>query len=211
MNIKFRMSVEEYRAYCMSFFTKFESKEKMHEMISSMSLEDFRQWIQDINTGYYGYYEPIKELVALIRGDYDPNKDYDSDKEDPLYEVSNHALFIKYRDIHNDVYQQYFNSLVSYSKKQEELKKFMEAKDLEELLNIEVDGKKFKALKVISVLWSGWESDQHAWLVEDNEELRLVASNHGSLFFTDKSFLESKISEYKHAIKETEDLLSIIK
>jgi len=210
MNIKFRMTVEEYKAYCMSFFAKFQ-KEEINKQISEMSIPEFQAWFQKIGEEYYEYYSPVKELIKIIRGDYDPLKDYDNDKEDPLHTDEAQAFFVPFRETHNDVYQEFFNSLSAYNQKMEDLEKFHEEQALERMLNIEVDGKHFKALKVISVYWSGWECDSAAWIVEDEGQLRLVASNHGHKQFVEKSFLEGKLEEYKKAISDTEEMLSMLK
>jgi hypothetical protein len=210
MNIQFRMTVEEYKAYCLSFFSQF-NKEEINKQISEMSIPEFQAWFQKIGEEYYEYYSPVKELVAIIRGDYDPLKDYDSDKEDPLHTDEAQAFLTPFRETHNEVYQEFFNSLPAYAQKMEDLEKFHDEQEQERLLNIEVDGKHFKALKVIDVYWSGWECDQYAWLVKDGEEIRLVISDHGHKHFTDKAFLEGKIAEYKKAISETEDMLAMIK
>jgi hypothetical protein len=204
------MTVEEYKAYCMKFFSQFD-KAQINKQIAEMSIEEFKQWFQKIGEQYWEYYAPVKELVKLIRGDYDPTKDYDSDREDPLNTDEGQAFFVPYRETHNDVYQEFFNSLSAYTQKMKDLDKFHDEQKQERLLNIEVDGQKFRALKAISVYWSGWECDSTAWIVKDGEELRLVASNHGGLYFADKSFLEEKLAEYKQAITETEDLLSMLK
>jgi hypothetical protein len=204
------MTVEEYKAYCLSFFEQF-NKEEINKQIAEMSVEDFKQWFQKIGEQYWEYYAPAQELIKLIRGDYDPTKDYNSNKKDPLKTDEAQAFFVPYRETHNDVYQEYFNSLSAYAQKMKDLDKFHHDQEQERLLNIEVDGKHFKALKAISVYWSGWECDGTAWVVKDGEELRLVASNHGSLYFTDKSFLQGKLEEYKQAIADTEDLLSMLK
>lgn len=209
MNIQFRMTVEEYKEYCMSFFAQFD-KEQLNQQINGMSISEFQDWFQKVGEEYWEYYNPVKELIKLIRGDYDPTN-YEDERDDPLYEEENQAFFVQYRETHNDVYQEFFNSLSAYQQKMKDLEKFHHEQEQERLLNIEVDGKKFKALKAISVYWSGWECDGTAWLVQDGKEMRLVTSDHGSLKFTDKSFLQEKLQEYKQAISDTEDLLSMLK
>ena len=210
MNIQFRMTIEEYKAYCMSFFNQFDNKQ-LNKQIGEMTIPEFQDWFQKFGEQYYEYYAPVKELAKLIRGDYDPVKDYESEQKDPLKEDEAQAFFVPYRNTHNDVAQEYFNSLSSYNQKMEDLEVYHREKEQERLLTIEVDGKQFKAIKAISVYWTGWESDSTAWLVQDEGQLRVVASNHGGLYFTDKSFLENKIAEYKQAISETENLLSMLK
>lgn len=209
MNIQFRMTVEEYKAYCMSFFSQF-NQEQLNKQIGEMTIPEFQEWFQKIGEQYYEYYSPVKELVKLIRGDYDPVKDYDSDKEDPLQEDEAQAFFVPYRELHNQVYQDFISSMPAYEQKMEDIQKFRDAEEQERLLNIEVDGKEFKALKAIPVYWTGWECDQYAWVVKDGEEIRLVISDHGHKHFTDKAFLENKIAEYKQAISDTEDMLSMM-
>ena len=90
------------------------------------------------------------------------------------------------------------------------MKEKMKQDAIEKSKIIEVNGKTFKALEVIDVLWAGWESDDKAWLVNDDGVLKLVASNHGTLHFTGKEFLEEKINEYQLAIENSKKLLSIL-
>lgn len=210
MTIQFRMTVEEYKAFCQEFLNKF-NNEQLNEQIAKMTIPEFQEWLQKMSEDYYETYSPVKELLKIIRGDYDPSKDYDSDKEDPLDIEENRAFFVQYRDVHGEVYHDYMESLSAYNQKMKDLEQYHNDQEQERLLNIEVDGKEYKAIKVISVFWSGWECDQYAWLVKEGDETRLVTSNHGSKNFTDKSFLENKIAEYKQAIVETEDMLSLLK
>jgi len=75
---------------------------------------------------------------------------------------------------------------------------------------IKVDGKDFKVLKTIEVLWSGWDCDGEAWLVNDNEKNKLVVSSHGQKYFSDKNFLENRIIDYETAIKESLELIQML-
>lgn len=206
MKIQLNMTLEQYKDYCMSFFSQFD-KEQLNAQLASMSIEDFQDWYHQTSTDYYEYLQPVKDLVKLIRGDYDVR----SDADDPMDEEENDQLARQYRETHNSVYQEYFDSMTGYVQKISDLEQYYKDQEQERLLTIKVDGQTFKALKVISVLWSGWESDQYAWLVKVNEEVRLVTSNHGCLKFTDKAFLEEKLAEYKQAMVETQDMLSMLK
>ena len=38
--------------------------------------------------------------------------------------------------------------------------------------------------------------------------MRIIVSDHGHKYFTDKSFLEQKIKEYQSAIEETNEVLN---
>jgi CRISPR/Cas system CSM-associated protein Csm4 (group 5 of RAMP superfamily) len=205
------MSVEEFKEQCQKFISNLQAQEDWNKKISQMTLEEFQQWNKEMLESYYSCYEIVKELIKQIRGDYDPLKDYDSDKEDPLKEEDNQKFFRQYRDTFENIYQQFIDSMPAFAQKQQELKDYRDAEAQERLLNIEVDGKKFKALKAIEVLWSGWECDGTAWIVEDQGQKRLVASNHGELYFADKDFLEEKMKEYKEAIAETENALAMLK
>ena len=52
------------------------------------------------------------------------------------------------------------------------------------------------------------ECDDKAWLVNDDGKMRIIVSDHGHKYFTDKSFLEQKIKEYQSAIEETNEVLN---
>lgn len=210
MNIQFRMTVEEYKAFCQEFFNKF-NKEQLNEQIAAMTIPEYQDWFAQLSEDYYKSYAPVKELLKIIRGDYDPREDYESEKEDPLDNVQTKAFFVQYRDVHGNTLYDYLESMPAYNQKMKDLEQFYKDQEQERLLNIEVDGKAYKANRAIPVLWSGWECDAYAWLVEQDNEHRLVTSNHGSMHFAEKSFLEDKIAEYKKAIAETEEFLAILK
>ncbi|NCQ51745.1 hypothetical protein GW796_07610 [archaeon] len=93
----------------------------------------------------------------------------------------------------------------------EKFYKIKEEKRLQEALNITVNGEQFKALTMCDVLWSGWESDSLAWVVNDNGSKRLVTSNHGSLNFDTQKFLEDKLKEYEDVANQTKAMLELLK
>ena len=63
---------------------------------------------------------------------------------------------------------------------------------------------------VLGKFLTGWECDNTAWVVVDNGVKKIVTSDHGTLSFTEKVFLEDKINEYKKAIEDTEKLLMLV-
>lgn len=210
MTIKFRMTLEEYKIFCMNFISEFQSKEDLNQKILQMTPQDFQKWNHDLNNNYYACYEPVKELAKQIRGDYDPIKDYDTEKEDPLKQEDNLKFFREYRECFESVYNNFIKSIPNIQQKNKELKAYLEFKAQEDLLSIEVDGKKFKAIKAISVLWTGWECDSTAWVVEHEGQNQLVVSDHGQLYFSSKEFLENKIKEYETAAIDTKNMLSML-
>ena len=90
------------------------------------------------------------------------------------------------------------------------LGEFLKQKQIEKFNTIVVGDKTYKAIDGCDVLWSGWECDDSAWVVEENNQKRLVASNHGSLYFEDAQFLENKIKEYHDAITNSIRLLRLL-
>ena len=93
----------------------------------------------------------------------------------------------------------------------EEWAQYVMKQNEERLKYITVNGVDYKADKVIDVLWSGWESDQQAWLVNDNGVPKLVATNHGQHMFVSLGFLEERIAEYERVLSESREVLNILK
>jgi hypothetical protein len=207
-----QMSIEKYVEFCQDFFKKqpFNDKVALTQLLSVMSYEEFNKWKNKMNEDYYSFYQPVKELAKKIRGDYDPLTNTDVEKKDPLQEKENHQFFISYREVFENVYENFFQNLPIFVQKVEDLKNENLRKAIEQSMNIKVDGKEFKAIASCDVLWSGWECDPTAWIVVDNGRNRLVASNHGSLYFEDEKFLQNKIKEYELAIEKSKELLNML-
>ena len=88
------------------------------------------------------------------------------------------------------------------------------ARDVE--VGLAIDGRKIKSiLKTFLVLYSGWELDDVAWIVEfeDGGRAELVRTDHGGVYISDdgKTELALKIAEYEKAIKETQEALDWLK
>jgi hypothetical protein len=75
---------------------------------------------------------------------------------------------------------------------------------------LELDGVKHLVLARAPVLWSGWECDGTAWVVEKDGKPMLVTSNHGGQQLGNVELLKSKLQEYEDAIKATKLLLGLV-
>lgn len=73
-----------------------------------------------------------------------------------------------------------------------------------------VQGESYRVLKIIDVLWSGWECDGVAWVVETPTGNRLVMTNHGSHFFAEASALQARINSYRIAQEASEEALALL-
>jgi len=69
---------------------------------------------------------------------------------------------------------------------------------------ITVSHETYKVLHQFPVLYKGWESDNVAWIVQDEGKNALVMSNHGVNYFAKKEELFEKITEYKEALSDSE-------
>jgi hypothetical protein len=210
MKIQLPMSIAEYKSYCQSFFDAQPSKEQINNSIRAMSVEEFQEWLMQIIESYQSYYDPVRALVKIIRGSYDPVTDYDKDIDDPLHAEEIQAQFVPFRNVHNETYLEYIDSLPAFVEKEKEQQAALEKKHYEDSLKVVVDGVHYRALKAIAVYWSGWECDSTAWIVEKDGVNRVVMSNHGHTQFVEKGELEEKINEYKKAIAETQEALDLL-
>lgn len=75
---------------------------------------------------------------------------------------------------------------------------------------LDVDGQKFRVLAVTPVLWSGWECDSQAWVIERDGQRVLVTTDHGAQVQGNEEMLRGKLVEYRQAIEDTERLLAIL-
>lgn len=151
-----------------------------------VTAENFEEWRAQIANSFSAVWKPVASLWR--------KKAIDNAKRDELRAI--HGLAYD-RVITNEIYRRLTDAWrAEYEKNR-----------YEESLNIEVDGVAFKALKRIDVLWQGWESDEYAWLVEDNGVKRIVMTNHGQHMFVDTAVLQNKIEMYQQAIEDSKQLI----
>lgn len=208
------MNIDDFKAKCESFFALecFKDNDSVIKLLSNRKAIDYLDWKQNLIQAYNAENNSVvKNLIKDIReeaGFVIYKDDFDND---PVAKKENQELINKYRDVLNDTFNNFFEKFDFFKVKEQELKDFLAEKNLQEKLKVSVGDKSFVAEKVVDVLWSGWECDNYAWLVNDNGEKKIVASNHGDTYFTDKSFLEGKIKEYEDAINATKEMLSLLK
>lgn len=193
MNI---MSIADYKKQCESWFesVEFQSNEELTAIIGEMTPVEFSNWLEQLWVTYYHNFEVIVYCRAEIRR---------SDSFDGTFnEVK------EYTDTYYSVIEDGLSQYAIYSQKQQELTEYRARAEITRQLQVSVDGTSYVAEQVIDVLWSGWDCDSKAWLVNDNGAMRVVATNHGDTYFADAAFLNDKIAEYEHAIKETRAMLA---
>ena len=207
-----KMTLAQFQVDCESFFTTYplNSEANIKEYVAGKSLEEIVEWIGDIGARYFDEkYAYIQKLILEIRGDYDI---YEGDTDDdPLHFPENRKVVNSYQDVYNNVYQKHFMELPIIKNILEAVAKLRESKRIEEAKHIKVEDKEFTAIAMCDVLWSGWESDNTAWVVNDGGTNKLVTSNHGSLNFDQAKFLEEKIAEYEETIRQSRELLALLK
>lgn len=202
----------QYTIFWEDFFQfPLDSEINVNDKIKSLSTTDFKIWFDELCIEYREVcFAPILQWVAQIRGSYNPLTTSDSEA-DPIRSEYNQAILNTYKNIFDNVFKEKVDGLDMVIQKNKDWSENYLAELKEQSLNIEVNDHSFKAIAVCDVLWSGWECDSNAWVVVDNGIKKLVTSDHGTLSFTNPSFLEDKISEYKKAIEESEKLLLLIK
>lgn len=208
------MKITDYKKYCEEFFQqeRFQSIEVFNKEITELSLEQFREFQDKLFDEYNKKDDIIRDMIKDIRTKANFNVraiDVDWEK-DPVKKKEHQLVIHAYRDIYNNVFNENIAKFESYAKKYKEWQDHMAQKRHEESLKITVNGKDYVAEKVIEVLWSGWECDGSAWLVNDNGKMRVVMTNHGSTYFAEKSALEEKVKEYQDAIKNTQDMINAL-
>ena len=56
-----------------------------------------------------------------------------------------------------------------------------------------------------------WEMDGYGYVINTGNDKKIIVTNHGKPIAVDKSYIETKISEYKEVIQETQRALFLIK
>lgn len=207
MNI---MSLAQYNDFCQSFFNKehLASEKNITALVNALSLQEYAQWYSNVTQSYYQEkYSFVRSLVSQIRGQYDVKT---ATGEDPLKTEENQKLFNSYRDIYNEVIDKNLDNLIIIIQKRQEWQEHLKEEAYQHSLSVNVQDIEFTAIEKCDVLWSGWECDNTAWIVEHEGQKKLVASNHGNTYFAERSFLEKKIKEYEQAIANSKKVLSLI-
>lgn len=68
----------------------------------------------------------------------------------------------------------------------------------------------YNVIHEFPVLYSGWECDYEAWIIDYEGKPRLVTTDHGGFDFDETDLLTDKIEEYKRAIAETQRALETL-
>jgi len=66
-------------------------------------------------------------------------------------------------------------------------------------------------LMEIEVLWSGWELDGTAWVMERaNGERYLKMSNHGAEYEAEIGELEERIAKYEYVLRQSKEAMALL-
>lgn len=197
------ISTDQYRAQCEQFFMTAEhTAEAIARQVESLTAVEFQVWQSAIIERYDDATKGlIRSLVAEIN--------FDEEVESKTTTAQRHVVRT-YLDINNNVCQVRIFDLVCVQAKSEELRQWYAQEEQKRLMGVQVDGRAFVAEEVVDVLWSGWECDNHAWLVRDEGVARLVTTDHGSAQFSDRAFLEERIASYQEAIAKTQRMLALL-
>ena len=179
--------------------------------VSNLEPLDFKEWLHKTNLSYNQNYNFISSYIKSVRAAHNFSfDDDDSNKEDPIKTSPYCNIIREYKEIYEQAYEK-LNKNTIFQEKIAELQKFNEEETRQDNLKVTVNDKEFKAIDMCDVLWSGWECDYYAWVVEDEGEKKLVTSDHGHRSFSDKEFLINKIKEYEKAIEDSKRLISLLK
>lgn len=199
--------LEEFKKSCELFFTVYALEETtIRNLYNCMTFENFKEWVEMVMKSYDDEnYTIIRKFISDVR------KNHDLDVFDPLLQVKENKDHLDaMRDIFNDTWENKFRSLDVIKEFYEKDRAIFEKERLERELQVTVDGLDFRAIAKCDVLWSGWECDSTAWVVEHEGKNKFVTTNHGQPSFVDVSFLKGKIDEYRKAIEQSEKLIALV-
>jgi len=87
----------------------------------------------------------------------------------------------------------------------------MDKEFLKNSLELKLEEKFGKIVSKFRILNHEWEMDGYGYIVNSGIDCQPVVTDHGKPVIVDKNYLETKISEYKEAIQETQRALFLIK
>lgn len=174
--------------------------------IDKMAIHEKMDWFHNAQTAYRDQtQEPITRFLAEVRG---PSWTLD-DHDDPAFTAENQAYLNTIRNIRQSVYEEFFFNLPLVQGVLADIDQHRQDGIRERDSRVVVDGIQYQVLKKIDVLWSGWECDGIAWLVQTGDGPKIVMSDHGQKHFDNGDELRARIFAYNEAIRETEELLKM--
>ena len=204
------LSNDEFRRLCESFFVGDYSPQGIAASLAEQTPDTLLTWFGSIDEAYDAHAgEYIRAWVAHVRQGWDWRTDEGS--ADPLSTPENKQQCEDYRAIRYGLLDQHATTLARYEELNAARIAQAQAQATEERLHVSVGDVTYRAEAVADVLWSGWECDSSVWVVNDQGERKVVASDHGCLQFVEPSFLEERIAAYETALKETRALLALVK
>ncbi len=205
------MNIQLYQEMCEKFFQEnhLDTEENVEVIIAHLNPIEFSNWQIEIFQKYDIVYKFIRNMMQEVRKKHgfdisNPNVDWE---KDPIKTKEVKNFLKEYKDIYEATIKKYLEDNLMYQKKCEELKQYFAYENEQKKLELEYNGQKIKAEKVINVLWSGWECDDKVWLIKEDNKKKIIATNHGYPYVADINFLKEKMKEYQKAIQETEELL----
>jgi len=82
---------------------------------------------------------------------------------------------------------------------------------LKNSLELKIEEKFGKIVSKFRILNHEWEMDGYGYIVNSGIDCQPVVTNHGKPMIVDKGYLETKISDYKEAIQETQRAVFLVK
>lgn len=204
--IDIRTDHEAYRELCTTAITAVLTLDSSPDVIAKMSAHEKMDWFRGIQVAYRDQTQPpIAKFLAEVRG---PNWAL-TDQDDPAFTAENQAVMNLIRGIRQSVYEEFFFDLPFVQGVLADIDQHRQDGIRERDSRLDVDGIQYQVLKKIDVLWSGWECDGLAWLVQTDDGPKIVMSDHGQKHFDDGDELRARIFAYNEAIRETEELLKM--
>lgn len=204
--IDIRTDHAAYRDLCTVAITAALTPDISPDVIAKMSAHEKMDWFHSTQVSYRDQtQEPITRFLAEVRG---PNWTLE-DHDDPAFAAGNQLFLNAIRDIRQSVYEEFFFNLPFVQGVLADIDQHRQDGIRERDSRVDVDGIQYQVLKKIDVLWSGWECDGIAWLVQTDDGPKIVMSDHGQKHFDNGDELRARIFAYNEAIRETEELLKM--
>lgn len=100
----------------------------------------------------------------------------------------------------------------SFIEKVEQQRKFLLKQDEKELnKTITYKGKVYNVVYYFEVLYSGWDCDGMAWIIDMQGTKKLIMTNHGSMYEAQLSELQELLKYYAQTLKDTQKAVDLLK
>lgn len=111
----------------------------------------------------------------------------------------------KYKRLEDFLDQNFMNKIA------EQRQYLLKQEEKERNKTLTYQGKVYNVIHYFEVLYSGWECDGMAWIIDMDNTKKLIMTNHGTMYEAQLSELQGLLKYYAETMQETQKAVDLLK